>query len=136
MEGCIFCKIIKGEIPCIKVYEDKNIISFLDIAPANKGHCLVVPKKHYETIIEAPDSIITGCLKTAKNIAKAMSLSLANEGFNILINNKKAAGQLVPHLHIHIIPRFKDDSINLNWRPKRYGTREIDEFAKKIKNFL
>ena len=136
MEDCIFCKIIKGEIPCTKVYEDENIVSFLDIAPANKGHCLVVPKEHYETIVDAPDEIINYSMKVAKKISKAMSASLANEGFNVLINSKKVAGQLVPHLHMHIIPRFKGDGISLNWRPKKYRDKEIGEFAEKIKKFL
>jgi histidine triad (HIT) family protein len=133
---CIFCKIIKGDIPCTKVYEDENILSFLDIAPANKGHCLVVPKEHYETLIDAPEEIINYSLKVAKKIARAMSASLANEGFNVLINNNKVAGQLVPHVHMHIIPRFKRDGVRLNWTPKRYKDKEIVEFADKIKKFL
>ncbi len=136
METCIFCKIIKGDIPCTKVYEDENVISFLDIAPANKGHSLVVPKEHYETLVDAPDDIINYSLKVAKKVARAMSSSLANEGFNVLINNNKVAGQLVPHVHIHIIPRFKGDGIRLNWSPKKYKDKEIGEFAEKIKKFL
>ncbi len=136
METCIFCKIIKGDIPCTKVYEDENVISFLDIAPANKGHSLVVPKEHYDTLIEAPEEIINYSLKVAKKVARAMSSSLANEGFNVLINNNKVAGQLVPHVHIHIIPRFKGDGIRLNWSPKKYKDKEIGEFAEKIKKFL
>ena len=136
MDDCIFCKIIKGDIPCIKVYEDENIISFLDIAPANKGHCLVMPKEHHETLVDAPEDIINYSMKVAKKIARAMSSSLANEGFNVLINNNKVAGQLVPHLHIHIIPRFKGDSIRLNWSPKKYKDKEINEFAENIKKFL
>ena len=133
---CIFCKIIKGDIPCTKVYEDENILSFLDIAPANKGHCLVVPKEHYESLIETPEEIINYSMKVAKKIARAMSASLANEGFNVLINNNKVAGQLVPHVHMHIIPRFKGDGIRLNWTPKKYKEKEINEFADKIKKFL
>ncbi len=136
METCIFCKIIRGDIPCTKVYEDENVISFLDIAPANKGHSLVVPKEHYDTLIEAPEEIINYRLKVAKKVARAMSSSLANEGFNVLINNNKVAGQLVPHVHIHIIPRFKGDGIRLNWSPKKYKDKEIGEFAEKIKKFL
>jgi len=136
MENCIFCKIIKGDIPCTKVYEDENILSFLDIAPANKGHCLIMPKEHYETIIDAPEEIINYSLKVTKKIARAMSSSLGNEGFNVLINSYKVAGQLVPHLHIHLIPRFNGDGINLNWRPRKYKDKEIIDFAEKIKKFL
>lgn len=136
MDDCIFCKIIKGEIPCTKVYEDENILSFLDIAPANKGHCLVVPKEHYDTLIAAPEEIINYSMKVAKKVARAMSASLANEGFNVLINNNQVAGQLVPHAHVHIIPRFKGDGIRLNWTAKKYKEKEIGEFADKIKKFL
>lgn len=135
-KNCIFCKIIKGEIPCTKIYENDSIISFLDISPANKGHCLVMPKNHYETLLETPDNNINQTIIMAKKIARAMNLSLGNEGFNILINNKKEAGQLVPHLHFHIIPRFDNDNIKLNWQPKKYNNKEIDEFADKIKSFL
>jgi len=133
---CIFCKIIKGEIPCNKIYEDENLIAFLDIAPANKGHCLVVPKEHHETILETPENIMDYCMKAVKKIAKAMSAALGAEGFNILINTKKVAGQLVPHMHMHIIPRFKDDGVSLNWVPKKYKEKEAAEFADKIKSFL
>jgi len=133
---CIFCKIIKGEIPSTKVYEDENIISFLDIAPANKGHCLVMPKEHYETLIDAPEEILNYTLKVGKKIARAMSSSLGNDGFNVLINNNKSAGQLVPHMHIHVIPRFKGDGVRLDWTPKKYKDKEINDFAEKIKKFL
>ncbi|MEK0346637.1 MAG: HIT domain-containing protein, partial [Nitrosopumilus sp.] len=74
MEDCIFCKIIAGKIPSAKVYEDKNVISFLDIMPANKGHCLVVPKKHYETLLDIPDEDLTSLIKATKKITKALSL--------------------------------------------------------------
>jgi histidine triad (HIT) family protein len=134
MEGCLFCKIVEGEIPCAKLYEDEKILSFLDIAPANKGHALVMPKEHYETLLDVPDDI--ELMKVVKKVVRAMSSALGNEGFNILVNNKKGAGQLVPHLHVHIIPRFAGDGIKLNWMPKRYRDKEIEEFKEKIKSFL
>ncbi|MDP7179695.1 MAG: HIT family protein [Candidatus Woesearchaeota archaeon] len=134
MEGCLFCKIVEGEIPCAKLYEDEKILSFLDIAPANKGHALVMPKEHYETLLDVPDDI--ELMKVVKKVVRAMSSALGNEGFNILVNNKKVAGQLVPHLHVHIIPRFAGDGIKLNWMPKRYRDKEIEEFKEKIKSFL
>ncbi|MFH2028720.1 MAG: HIT family protein [Nanoarchaeota archaeon] len=133
---CIFCKIIKGDIPCAKIYEDDKIFSFLDIAPANKGHALVIPKEHYETLLDAPDVVVNDLMLLVKKVKRALSSSLGAEGFNILINNKKVAGQLVPHLHIHIIPRFSNDGVSLNWKPKRYSEKEIDEFAEKIKKFI
>lgn len=135
-EACIFCKIVNGEIPAAKIYEDDKIISFLDIAPANKGHCLIVPKSHYGTLLEAPDEELGHLLLAAKKITKALSLSCGNGSFNMLMNNGKEAGQLVHHAHIHIIPRFKDDRLSLNWKPKKYMGKEIDDYKEKIKKFL
>jgi len=135
-KNCIFCRIVKGEIPCAKIFEDDYIISFLDIAPANKGHALIVTKNHYETLLDVPDDDLNDLMIKAKKIARAMSSALGSEGFNVLMNNKKVAGQLVLHAHLHIIPRFKGDGIDLNWRPKKYNGREIDEFKEKIQKFL
>ena len=135
-EKCIFCKIIKGEIPCAKIYEDDKILSFLDIAPANKGHALVMPKEHYETLVDVPADVSSELSKAVKKVARALSSALGNEGFNILVNNKKVAGQLVPHAHIHVIPRFSGDGISLNWSPRKYKDKELDEFKEKIKSFL
>jgi len=135
-EECIFCKIVKGEIPCSKIFEDDKVFSFLDIAPANKGHALIVTKNHYEDLLEVPDEDLNNLVLKAKKLARAMSSALGIDGFNILMNNKKAAGQLVQHVHTHIIPRFNGDRIDLNWRPKVYKGKEIDEFRDKIKSFL
>jgi len=133
---CIFCKIVNGDIPCAKVFEDDKVLSFLDIAPANKGHALIVTKNHYETLLEIPDEDLNDLMIKAKKIARAMHSALGNEGFNVLMNNKKVAGQLVSHSHVHIIPRFSGDGISLNWSPKKYKDKEIDEFKEKIKSFL
>lgn len=133
---CIFCKIANGDIKSAKLYEDENIISFLDIAPSNKGHALVLPKKHFETLLDLPDEMSRSMISTAKRIAKALSAVTGSEGFNVLVNNKRVAGQVVPHVHMHVIPRFKDDSICLNWKPRNYKTNEIEELAGKIVKFL
>ena len=105
-EKCIFCKIIKGDIPCAKIFENSKVFAFLDIAPANKGHALIVTKNHYETLLDIPDEELNDLMLGAKKIARAMSSALASEGYNILMNNRKVAGQLVFHAHLHIIPRF------------------------------
>ena len=136
MEQCIFCKIVKGEIPAAKVYEDDNTISFLDIMPANKGHCLVVPKKHYETFLDIDESNLENLMKATKKVAKALSLSIGNGSYNIVMNNGRIAGQLVPHAHIHIIPRFKGDRLRMSWSHKKYEDKEMDEFTNKIKKFI
>jgi len=133
---CIFCKIVKGDIPSAKIYEDDKVIAFLDIAPANKGHALVIPKEHYETLLELPDDLRSHMMAIVKNIARAQSSSLGNKGFNVLINNHKEAGQLVPHVHFHIIPRFGREKMCLNWKPTKYKDKEINDFADKIKKFL
>lgn len=133
---CIFCKIVKGEIPAAKIFEDDKTISFLDIAPANKGHALIVTKKHYESLLEIPDEELNNLIPIAKKIARAMSSALGLGGFNILLNNNKVAGQIVPHVHLHIIPRFENDNLKLNWQPKHYKDKEIDEYKEKVKKFI
>lgn len=136
MKDCIFCKIINKEIPAALLYEDDNAISFLDIMPANKGHCLVVPKKHYRGLLDVPDDDLSGLIKIVKKVGKALSLSIGNGAYNIVMNNGKEAGQLVQHAHIHIIPRFKGDRLRLSWSHKKYGDKEIEEYQEKIKKFL
>jgi|TARA_B100002003_G_scaffold110921_1_gene102599 histidine triad (HIT) family protein len=136
MEECIFCRIANGKIPAAKVYEDNNIISFLDIMPANKGHCLVVPKKHYETLIDISDDDLRNLIIAAKKITKALSLSIGNGSYNIIMNNGKEAGQLVDHAHIHIIPRFKGDRLRIKWSHKKYIDEEMKNIQEKIKKFV
>jgi len=136
MEDCIFCKIIDGKIPSAKVYEDDKVISFLDIMPANKGHCLVVPKKHYETLLDIPNEDLANLIKTTKRVAKALSLSIGNGSYNVVMNNGKVAGQLVAHAHIHIIPRFKGDHLRLTWSHKKYIDKEMQRVQEMIKKFV
>lgn len=137
MENCIFCKIIKGQIPSSKLYEDDNTIAFLDISPANEGHALILPKKHYETYLDIPDDVMQSLSKVSKRIIKAISQALGNKGYNILMNNNKIAGQIVPHAHLHIIPRFENDGIILNWMPRKYSSSgKMQEIQDNIKKFL
>ena len=134
---CIFCKIIKGEVPCNKVYEDKDIIAFLDIMPATKkgGHTLVIPKKHYEFITEMPDELIAKAMAVAKRIACAIMKEA--DGVNILLNNGKAAGQYVKHAHFHVVPRYKDDKIGLaHWEAVKYHEGEMEKVQERIKELL
>ena len=135
MEDCIFCKIINGKIPAAKIYEDDQVTSFLDIMPANKGHCLVVPKKHSETLADISDDDLYAVMKAAKRVAKALSLSFG-ASFNIVMNNGKEAGQVVNHSHIHIIPRFHKDRLRIKWSHLKYEGDEIKEYAEKIKKFI
>jgi len=136
MTDCIFCKIAKGEIPSSMVYEDTNVISFLDIMPANKGHCLIIPKNHYENLIDIPDEELSSMIKAVKKVAKALSLSVGNGSYNLMMNNGKEAGQLVAHAHIHLIPRFKGDRLRLKWTHKKYEDKEMEQFRENIKKFI
>ena len=136
MEDCIFCKIVDGKIPAAKVYEDSQVIIFLDIMPANKGHCLIVPKKHVQTLLEMSESDLTATIKAAKKAARALSLSFGNGSFNIVMNNGREAGQLVNHAHVHIIPRFQKDRLRIKWSHLKYTDNEIKEYAEKIRQFI
>lgn len=136
MEDCIFCRIADGKIPAAKVYEDSRVIAFLDIMPANKGHCLVVPKKHVQTMIEMSEGDLAAAMIAAKKVASALSLSFGNGSFNMVMNNGKEAGQLVNHAHIHLIPRFQKDRLRIKWSHLKYENSEINEYAEKIRKFI
>ena len=135
MEDCIFCKIASGEIPCTKIYEDEKVISFLDIGPVNKGHALVIPKEHSETLLDTQNSVVMAVAKAVKNVAFALKEVQGVEGFNVLQNNFKMAGQVVPHYHVHIIPRFEGDGLK-HWPQGKYEEGEIDVVAEEIKKHL
>ena len=105
---CIFCKIVKGEIPAKILYEDEKTLAFLDISPRSKGHTLIIPKEHYETFEELPEEVAIDLIKTIKKVIKRLK-SLNPDGYNILNNNGPVAGQEVPHVHFHIIPRYKGE---------------------------
>lgn len=132
MNDCIFCKIVKGEIPAHKIYEDKNTLAFLDITPVNIGHTLVIPKEHHINIYETPEELISDMMKTVKRISKAIKSGLQVDGINVHMNNDPAAGQIIFHSHMHVIPRIKDDNFT-NWKGKRsYQEGEKELVVKKI----
>ncbi len=105
---CIFCKIAAKEIPAKIVYEDENTIAFLDVNPRSRGHTLVIPKKHYETFEKLPDEIAVNLIKSVKKVVEILNV-LNPDGYNILNNNGKIAGQEVPHVHFHVIPRYNNE---------------------------
>jgi len=105
-EECLFCKIAMGDIPSQKIYEDGEHMAFLDINPRNPGHALVMPKKHYETILEMPDVEAGELFKLVKKIAIAVKKGMKADGISIGQSNERAAGQVIPHVHFHVIPRF------------------------------
>jgi len=132
---CLFCKIIKGDIPSSKLYEDKETFVFLDIAPVNVGHALIVPKKHSADLLDMPDKDIENLFKVAKEVADAVMKGTGATGFNLGMNNRKSAGQLVMHSHLHIIPRFDGDGLR-HWPGKKYAEGQADEVKKRIEKFL
>ena len=136
MNDCIFCRLVKGELPIYKVYEDKDVLAFLDRTPINPGHTLIIPKKHSETILDTDDDVLEKLVVVTKKISNALYKSLKLEGFNIVSNQFKVAGQVVPHLHIHIIPRHKDDGFR-PWPSREYESEEVKkEVLKKIRKVL
>ena len=132
---CIFCKIVKGEIPCSRVFENEKFFAFLDIGPVNKGHTLVIPKKHYKNLFDMPEDEIKGYMEVIQKVSKAVMKGIDADGVNINMSNEPAAGQVVMHTHIHIIPRFKNDGLKL-WPQGKYEEGEADKTREKIVNYL
>ena len=132
---CIFCKIIRGEIPSAKLYEDEAVLAFLDIRPINPGHALVIPKKHFENMHETPDAELGLLMAGAKKVAAAVRDSLKADGINVSINNGKAAGQVVFHTHVHIIPRYLTDGLK-SWEHGLSSSEKAEVIAGKIREAI
>jgi len=109
--NCIFCKIVKGEISNEKIYDDDNFFAIRDINPITKGHSLVISKKHFKTLLDMPSSLGNEMIEACKKVALDLIKEEKAEGFNLLMSNYESAGQIVPHVHMHILPRKKDDGI-------------------------
>ena len=135
MDGCVFCKIISKDLPSEKIYETDNVYAFLDGKPINRGHTLVIPKKHSTDIFDIPEDELTELMSVAKKISGAALKSLKADGINIGMNNKAAAGQAVMHAHLHIIPRFESDGLK-HWPGKDYAADELKLDAAAIKKEL
>ncbi len=130
---CIFCKIISGEIPSHKIFEDEKTLAFLDIKPVHPGHVLVIPKKHFQNLEEINPEDLTALIQTVKRIGGLLKDNLQVEGYNVITNNDAVAGQIVPHLHFHIIPRVAGDGLPL-WSGRDYQSGEADQILEKLKN--
>lgn len=128
---CIFCKIINQDIPHHKIYEDDNVLVFLDIKPVNPGHLLVLPKMHYANIEETPADVLCDIILVIKKMGKLLKDNLGIPGYNILENNDPAAGQMVPHLHFHLIPRHEGDG-HVQWPQSSYAEGEAEAIVKKL----
>jgi histidine triad (HIT) family protein len=129
---CIFCKIVRGEIPCAKILETDSVLAFLDIAPVNKGHTLIIPKAHYADIRDLPPSLAPDLMAAIQKVGQGLTEGLGAQGLNLGMNNGAAAGQLVLHAHWHLIPRFTGDGLTL-WPQKSYASpEEMSQTALKI----
>ena len=132
-ENCIVCQIVDGKVPSEKVYEDEDILAFLDVNGANPGHCFIVPKKHYPILEQVPDPEVAKIFSIANKISIAIFDTLNVQGTNIFVSNGIAAGQKVAHVMINIIPRTENDGINLQWQPKQLSEEEMSTVELKLK---
>ena len=131
--NCIFCKIIRGEIPCQRVFENKHLLAFLDINPLATGHTVVIPKHHADRLEDLSADQAAELARSFGQIAQAIVPTVGGEGYNILQNNGSVAGQVVPHVHFHIIPRRKGDGLGYRWNAKSALPDELAELAERIR---
>ncbi|HEY3360802.1 MAG TPA: HIT family protein [Methanosarcina sp.] len=138
MEDCVFCKIIAERVPSYKVYEDDAVFAFLDVSPASEGHTLVAPKKHFSRFTDMDAESVDSLFEAARKITAAVEKAFSADGSNIGINNGKVAGQEIPHVHVHIIPRRKGDGgrgiKSIVWTEP--DTANLEEIAEKIRREL
>ncbi|MFB0501521.1 MAG: HIT family protein [Candidatus Bathyarchaeia archaeon] len=142
-ESCNFCKIVSKENPASIVYEDGNVLAFMDLYPANVGHTLVVPREHWESIYDIPEKVLSDLFAVVKRVSVAVKKAVGAEGISILQSNEGAAGQSVTHFHVHVITRFRGDAISrligAMLGPtgfEKVAREDLDEIAKKIKENL
>jgi histidine triad (HIT) family protein len=133
MTDCLFCKIVAGAVPAARVYEDAATVAFLDINPVNFGHALVVPREHRKNVFDAPEATLCAMVAAGKKLASAVKSAVAADGVNLIMNNERAAGQLIDHAHLHIVPRFATDGFR-HWTGRRkYADGEMAAVAENIK---
>ncbi len=130
---CIFCKILRGEIPCITLWEDEATLAFMDINPANDGHALVIPREHAKDVHAVSEVAISATVLTAKRVAAAIDAALKPDGINLLQCNGPAAAQSVFHYHMHVLPRYEGDDLKMNWGMRPGDMEAIGKFAERIR---
>ena len=138
MDKCLFCKIANGEIDSAKVWESDKVLAFLDVNPLTKGHCLVIPKDHFENIFDIDENVLKEIIFTAKNISNQMKVGLGATGVNLVNASGKTAEQSVFHFHLHIVPRYDNDGLKMNdwWQTKsqKSDVQELKKLAEEIKS--
>ncbi len=136
MDDCIFCKIVKGEIPSYKLYEDDQVISFLDAFPGCKGHTLIIPKQHYQDIFDIPEELYQKVLDTTRKMANILKSTFDCEGMNLLQNSGRASGQAVFHLHVHLFPRWSGDKTLGSWKASKSDPDNMKKLQEQILAFV
>jgi len=131
--NCIFCKIVAGQIPSFRLFEDVASLAFMDINPANEGHCLVIAKPHHPTLYDMPPDLLAAVSATVLKVAKAVDAALKPDGLNLVQSNGKGAAQSVPHFHVHVLPRRLGDNLKINWELKPGDRAAIAVVAERIK---
>ncbi len=129
MSGCVFCKIVTGELPASKVYEDDATIAFMDLGQVNPGHVIVAVKPHVANIYGLDDTLAAAVFQTAAKVARAVKASMQAEGMTLLQANEPAGWQTVFHFHVHVVPRYKDDGLTFSWPVKSPPQSELDRLA-------
>ncbi len=132
-DDCVFCKIAAGEIPATRIYEDEVVLVFLDVGPISDGHTLLIPKQHFQRLHDCPAELLSQICSRLGRIAGAVSSAMDCDGYNLLCNNGRAAGQVVEHLHFHIIPRNAGDGLLNRWPAYSYEQGKIEAIAEKIR---
>lgn len=130
--GCVFCKIVAGEIPSSQVYKDLHCVAFLDLSPLQPGHTLLVPRTHYERLTDVPGEAMATLGKVLPDLARAVLQATQAEGLNVHQANGACAGQVISHVHLHLIPRRSGDGLEPRWKAGRYGPGEMEAWRKKI----
>lgn len=134
--ACIFCRVVAGDIPCYKLYEDDAVLAFLDIGPLSRGHCLVIPKAHYETLDRMPDDLSGRCARLLPRLGAAVVRATGAPGWNVLQNNGAVAGQEVGHVHFHLIPRQNGDGLGYRWPAGKLDSADAGELVAQITTAL
>jgi histidine triad (HIT) family protein len=132
MNDCVFCRIVANEIPCYKVYEDASVLAFFDIAPVSPGHTVIIPKRHFANLEEVPESELSALIIAVKKVGRLLKDKLRILGYNISENNDSVAGQIVPHLHFHLVPRRNGDNLKL-WPGGKYGPGEAEDLLARLR---
>ena len=135
-DDCIFCKIVQGRIPCYKLFENDAALAFLDIGPLSEGHTLVIPKAHHERLEDLPAELAGELVRLVQWLAPAVTAAVGAPGYNLLNNNHPCAGQLVKHVHLHLIPRRPDDAVFTQWPARTYPTGRAQQLAHAITSAL